>query len=146
LPLRSSQQPLLNWGSPDNLGDFWRHVTLWQSSTLLGRPRGTPLEYLGEATGMYLNQLGPLLGGVLLLFAAAGVVRLARTALAYLAASALLVLLTLYQTYNFQNAEIAAYSVPIYMMLLTWAAVGIYWLISEAAVRWPQSSKQLIAV
>jgi hypothetical protein len=135
LPLRSSQQPLLNWGSPDNPGDFWRHVTLWQFSVFLGKPQGTPIEFLGQTINRASNQLGPLLGVVVLGFAVAGVVRMTRTAQAFLAASALLVLLMLYQTYGFQSAEIAAYSVPMYMMFIAWAGVGLYWLVTAIGER-----------
>jgi hypothetical protein len=135
LPLRSSQQPILNWGSPDNLGDFWRHITIWQFSGFLGKPQGTPIEFMGQTINRAATQLGPLLGVVVLGLAVAGAVRLARTAPAFLAASALLVLLMLYQTYGFQSAEIAAYSVPIYMMFVAWAGVGMYWLVTSIAGR-----------
>ena len=30
LPIRSAQNPLLNWGAPDTLARFWRHLSGWQ--------------------------------------------------------------------------------------------------------------------
>lgn len=132
IPLRSAQHPILDWGSPNNWGDFWRHVTLWQSRVLLGRPLGTPFTYLGRTISMATDQLGPWLGLIVLVLAIAGAVRLARSraSLPFLAATGLLVALTFYQTFNFQNAEVAAYAVPMYMAIIAWAGVGLYWLFS----------------
>ncbi|MEO8286985.1 MAG: DUF2723 domain-containing protein [Chloroflexota bacterium] len=135
LPIRSAQQPILNWGSPDNFGDFWRHITLSQSRGLLGRPLGGPLDFLGRAISMWTDQLGLLLAIVLAGLAVAGIVKLARSGASFLAASALLVVLTIYQTYNFQNAEVAAYAMPMFMMILAWAGVGLYWLLTIIAER-----------
>ena len=35
LPIRSSQDPLMNWGTPNNWGDFWRHIRGWQYQVYL---------------------------------------------------------------------------------------------------------------
>src|SRR5207247_6873347 len=58
LPLRSAQQPLLNWGSPSTWGDFWRHVTLWQSRVLVGQqlPGSLP-SYIARSTELAVRQL-----------------------------------------------------------------------------------------
>lgn len=129
LPLRSAQQPLLNWGSPSTWGDFWRHVTLWQSRVLIGKSPQGLLDFLGATIGRASDQLGPWLGILVLFLMIAGIVRLARLALPLLVTMALLVLFTLVETYNLQFAEVGAYSVPMYMMFTTWAAVGLHWLL-----------------
>lgn len=136
LPLRSAQGPLLDWGSPDNWGDFWRHVTLWQSRVLVGRNTGPLLTYLGHALDLFWTQWGFGIGLLLLALAVGGVVGLARHARPLLVATGLTALITLVQTYNFQNAEVAAYNVPLYMMVLLWAGVGLDGLLRAGAAWW----------
>jgi hypothetical protein len=136
LPLRSAQGPLLDWGSPDNWGDFWRHVTLWQSRVLVGRNTGPLLTYLGHALDLFWIQWGFGIGLLLLALAGGGLVALVRHARPLLAATGLTALITLVQTYNFQNAEVAAYNVPLYMMVLLWAGVGLDWLMRAGAAWW----------
>ena len=36
MPIRASQDPTMNWGTPDTVGDFWRQITGWQYQTYLG--------------------------------------------------------------------------------------------------------------
>lgn len=147
LPLRSAQVPPMNWGSPSTWGDFWRHVTLWQFRTSIGSKESffeSFSDFLGETVSRATTQLGPWLGVVVLSLIIAGLIRLARTSLPLLTATVLLVLATLAATFNLEFAEIAAYSVPMYMMFILWAAVGLHWLLVaiESKVQNPKSEVQ----
>ncbi|MFL5734014.1 MAG: DUF2723 domain-containing protein, partial [Chloroflexia bacterium] len=129
LPLRSAQNPVLNWGSPSTWGDFWRHVTLWQNRVLVGRETpGGMAAYITRSLDLAIGQFGPWLGLPVLLLAVVGGVRLARNALPILIAMLLLVVITVIETYNFQLAEVAAYFEQLYMMFIAWAGVGIWYL------------------
>ena len=134
LPLRSSQLPLLNWGTPNNWRDFWRHVTLWEYKGYLA-PQGTIGDYIGLAFTYAAQQLGPFLGVIAFLLALAGIWRLARDNRLLLAATAITWLATSLFTYSDQAAELEAYSVPMYMMAFMWAGVGLYELLNGLALR-----------
>lgn len=140
LPIRAAQNPILNWGEPSTMQDFLRHVTAWQYRNFLG-PQGSFGDYLGLSLGYAAEQVGPALGLVLLAFAAGGAVRLAKANLAILAGTALTLLATLVFVYNYQNAEIEAYSEPMYMMLLFWAGIGFGWFM-QAVAAWVSKRRQ----
>jgi hypothetical protein len=123
LPLRASQQPVLNWGTPDNWDDFWRHVTVWQFRPYVGAA-GSPFSFLGEAYGYALDQLGAGLGVVVVLFATVGVAHLFRANKALLAATAVIGMATLLYSLLYQLRGVAPYYVPMYMMVLAWVGVG----------------------
>ncbi len=53
LPLRASQSPILNWGNPDNLERFIRHVTGKQFRT-----------WMFSSTGVFEKQLGVFFSGL----------------------------------------------------------------------------------
>lgn len=53
LPLRASQDPLLNWGNPSNWQRFWNHITAQQYSIFLGSPR---LNALPDALKLWWTQ------------------------------------------------------------------------------------------
>jgi hypothetical protein len=85
---------------------------------------GGPTAFIARTTELTLRQLGPWLTIIAVPLAITGIVRLARSALCLLVAMLLLVLITLGQTYNFQNPEVAAYSEHMYMMFVAWAGVA----------------------
>src|SRR5205823_2475998 len=76
-PIRASQLPLLDWGTPNNWRDFWRHITLWENKGYLA-PQGTIGDYIGLAFNYAAQQLGPCLGLLTRLLALAGIARLGR--------------------------------------------------------------------
>ena len=123
LPLRASQQPVLNWGTPDNWDDFWRHVTVWQFRPYVGAA-GSPLNFLGEAYGYALDQLGAGPGIVVAIFAGVGVAHLFRANRALLAVTTVIGVATLLYSLLYQLRGVAPYYVPMYMMVLAWAGVG----------------------
>jgi hypothetical protein len=134
LPLRAAADPLMNWGSTDNWGDFWRHVTVWQFRVYIGQ-QGSMLKFLGDAVGFAAEQLGVGLGLIVLLLAGFGLVRLARRNPALLVATVLTAILTLIYTLNYQIREVIVYYVPMYMMIILWAGIGLDWLLREFLAR-----------
>jgi hypothetical protein len=134
LPLRAAADPLMNWGSPDSWGDFWRHVTVWQFRVYIGQ-QDTMGKFLSDAVIFAAEQLGTGLGAIVLALAVGGLVRLARRNLALLIATALIAVLTFIYTLNYQIREVIVYYVPMYMMIILWAGVGLDWLLRAVAAR-----------
>ncbi|MFL5731934.1 MAG: protein O-mannosyl-transferase family [Chloroflexia bacterium] len=126
LPLRASQHPVINWGTPDNWDDFWRHISVWELRPYIGY-KGNPLNFLGVAWGYALDQFGPLLGLVVALLAVAGIVRLARTNIPLLVATGITAVASLLYVLLYQLNGTSVYYVPVYMMVLIWSAVGVHW-------------------
>ncbi len=70
LPIRASQNPLMNWGDPDNLQRFVRHVTGWQFRTwmfssfdVFQHQLGT---FFGSLYGEFSISLAAVIAGVLI--------------------------------------------------------------------------------
>ncbi len=133
LPLRSAMAPLMNWGSPNTLGDFWRHVSGWQFQVYIGRDANNLGSYLGDAAVFTLNQFGWGLTLVLLVPLVAGLIRLWRTDRVLLAATGLTAAVVTIFTLNYQIREVVVYYVPAYMMALWWVGLGVGW--AGAALR-----------
>lgn len=119
LPLRSSQQPVMNWGAPTTFPDFWRHVTGWQYRAYF-RTGGDELrDSLGRVWGFITGQWGWLTIGVLVLafFAAALVAwRVVPLFLATFTTAALTFFFTLF----YGISEIEPYLGALYMMAALW--------------------------
>lgn len=133
LPIRARMQPLLNWGEPDTLTNFWRHITVSQYQNLIGGIAGTNLS---DGLIRAANQFTPGIGVLLLGLIGGGVVYLARHDRVLLAASAITALGSLGYALNFQIREIDSYYVPVYMILLWWAGLGL-------AAGWGTLTRQL---
>lgn len=115
LPLRSSQHPLMNWGSPDNLGDFWRHITGWQYSAYVS---------LGDfrlLVGFIGQQWSWLTLPILFWCAVAGALLATRSRTLF-AATFTTAAVTLVFTLFYSISEIEPYLAPLYMMLCLWLA------------------------
>ena len=121
LPLRASQDPLMNWGSPDNWGDFWRHVTGWQYRAYLFQQPDVQAARILEYA---LDQWGWLTWPVLLI-SLAGAYFLARRALPVFFATLLLVALTVLFAIAYSISEIEPYLVPAYAVLVLWVTVAV---------------------
>jgi hypothetical protein len=137
LPLRAGMQPLLDWGSPDTWGDFWRHVTVWQFSVYIGRDAAGLGGYIGDAAVFAANQLGLPLTLILLLPIGAGLLWLWRTDRGLLAATAVTAIIDLVYTLNYQIREVVVYYIPFYMIALFWAGLGVAWALDAARTRLP---------
>ena len=127
LPLRAGMQPLLDWGSPDTWGDFWRHVTVWQFSVYIGRDAAGLGGYIGDAAVFAANQLGLPLTLLLLAPIGAGLLWLWRTDRGLLVATVVTAVIDLVYTLNYQIREVVVYYIPFYMIALFWAGLGVAW-------------------
>ena len=113
LPLRSAQDPLMNWGSPDTLGDFWRHVSGWQYRVNFNLDLS---EGLGRISG-YIGEQWLFLSWVVAALGVAAVALLWRRSWP-LATSVIvtMVVVTLFSM-AYGVSETDAYMVPAYMVL-----------------------------
>jgi hypothetical protein len=123
LPARASMDPLIEWGSPDTWGDFWRQVTAQGYQYLFG---GADLgNHLVDGLIYAANQFGPWLGMLLLVPVVVGVAYLWRTDRGLLVGTALIALIDVVAALNYSIREIVTYYVPFYMIVLWWAGLGI---------------------
>ncbi len=136
LPLRAAAGPLFDWGAPDTWGDFWRHVTAWQFRAYMGQDAGQIAANLGDGLVYAANQFGPWLGLLLLVPAGGGLVALWRADRVLWSATVATALLDIAYTVDYGIREIAAYYVPLYMMVFLWAGVGAAWGLRAAWGRW----------
>jgi hypothetical protein len=123
MPLRASQSPVMNWGSTDNWGDFWRHVTGWQFRTYLeGDVAGNVSRNTQLIAGYAAEQWG-FLTIVVLAAAVIGAVFLARTSAPLFIATLALLVITLSFDLVYGISEIEPYVVPIYVVACVWAGL-----------------------
>ncbi|MGQ0721077.1 MAG: glycosyltransferase family 117 protein [Candidatus Eiseniibacteriota bacterium] len=134
LPVRSAQEPLLDWGSPDTFESFMRHVSgaqyrVWMFSS-------------GEGVTANLRELGAGMARFswpLLALAAAGlwsarrVPGLAGGTLAMFALSAAYPL-------GYTIHDIATYFLPAFLVAAVWIGTGTAW-VAEAAAAWRPLAK-----
>lgn len=116
LPIRSSQGPLMDWGSPDTWGDFWRHVGGWQYRVYLG---GNIDVTLVRVWNFLLQQW--LIASLPLLVIGIGALALwLRIHWVTAASTVLTAALTIAFAVAYGISEIEPYMVPFYIMLVTW--------------------------
>jgi hypothetical protein len=141
MPLRSAQHPIMNWGSPDNWGDFWRQVSGWQFRPFLLGNLGENLQRnLDLISGYFWAQWGFLtllvvLGGL------AGLALLARVNLPLFAATGTFALLTVIFALFYGISEIEPYMVPFYAMLAVWIGLAPACLLAFQAQRDPRQPR-----
>jgi|GEM_PF-3583076 len=119
LPLRASQHPLMNWGSADSWGDFWRHVTVWQYRPYVVEDPQERLELIGRLWGFITGQWVWLTSTVLGLSIVTGIL-LARAHWPLFIATLTTAATTLIFSTVYGISEIEPYLVPLYIMLLLW--------------------------
>jgi hypothetical protein len=123
MPVRAAQRPVMNWGSTDNWGDFWRHITGWQFRTYLaGDIPGNISRNSGLLAGFTAAQWGFL---TLFVLAAAlvGAGLLARVSLPLFVSTATFAAVTLAFDLVYGISEIEPYAVPLYMVACLWAGL-----------------------
>ncbi|HET9494099.1 MAG TPA: DUF2723 domain-containing protein [Chloroflexia bacterium] len=123
LPIRASADPLIEWGLPETWSNFWRHVTARGYQGFFGG--GDLGSRLTDAFIYAANQFGPWLGLLLLVPVGIGLVHLWRADRGLLAATVVLALTHLVVVLNYSIREIVTYYVPLYMVVLWWAGVGV---------------------
>jgi hypothetical protein len=120
MPIRSSQNPIMNWGSPDNPGDFWRQITGWQFRPYLFGDLGANLQRNTDLVSGYLGQQWGFLTLIVLAGGFVGVVLLARANWVVFASTFTYALLTVVFSLFYGISEIEPYMVPFYAMLVLW--------------------------
>jgi len=118
LPLRAAQQPYMNWGSPDEWGDFWRHVTGWQYRSYLFKD----FEDHAPTVGKFATSQWSFLSWPILLAALGAGYLLARARLEAFLGTLAVALATLVFSLVYPISEIEPYLVPYYAMLIVWMA------------------------
>ncbi len=124
LPIRASEGPIMNWGTPDTWGDFWRHISGWQFSTFLLSDIGANItrnsalipRYAGEQWG-FLSLIviaGGFVAGALLF----------RVRPSVLWPTFVLLVLTLFFSLIYGISEIEPYMTPFYAMLAVWIGLA----------------------
>lgn len=123
LPIRASMGPLFAWGLPDTFGGFLRQVTAQSYQGYFGAADFSSnfADFLVYAA----NQFGLWMGLVLLVPIALGLTYLWREDRGLLTATIVAALVSLVAALNYNIREIATYFVPLYMILLWWAGLGI---------------------
>ena len=141
MPLRAAQNPVMNWGSTDNWGDFWRHVTGWQFRAYLeGDIAGNIRRNADWLAGYASGQWG-FLTIVVLAVALMGAVLLARTSVPLFVATAAFTSITLVFDLIYGISEIEPYAVPLYMMACLWAAlIPAGWIALRDTGAWRRAS------
>ena len=124
MPIRSSQNPIMNWGSPDTWGDFWRQITGWQFRPYLLGDLGANLQRNTDLVSGYVGQQWSWLTIVVLAAGLVGAALLARANWVVFAATATYALLTLIFSLFYGISEIEPYMVPFYAMLVLWIGLG----------------------
>jgi hypothetical protein len=129
LPMRSAQEPLLDWGSPDTWESFVRHVSgaqyrVWMFSSGEGVQRNA-----GELAAGLKRFSWPLL-----VLAAAGLWHARRTA-GFAAGSAAMFALSAAYPLGYTIHDIETYFLPAFLVAAVWIGTGTAW-VAEWASTW----------
>ncbi len=130
MPIRASQDPTMNWGTPDTLGDFWRQITGWQYQTYLGANLSQNMPLLSR----YAFEQWNLLTVPVYLAGIAGATLLFKTARMLFWPTLLLPMLTMLFAILYGISEIEPYMVGIYAIFAIWVGLApICWLTLSTA-------------
>lgn len=138
LPIAASREPVLNWGDPDSLGRFWRHVSGQQYRYHFAWSADESARQIGRALRYLSRELAPPWLPIALALAAWGLARLYRADRAVftfltLVIAANLGFILVYPVVNDQDA----YLLPTVLALVVAAAAGMQAAVS--AVRTPRA-------
>ncbi len=132
LPIRSSLNPLFDWGHPTNWHNFKSHLTGWQYQVWMFNVGSEELwKNLENFLNLLLKQFPP----VMLFIVLAGIGYLLWKSLRLAVALLLLVLLTVYYGINYTIGEIENYFLPAYLALTFFLAVGIWFIATKVLVK-----------
>ncbi|MEO5953287.1 MAG: DUF2723 domain-containing protein [Chloroflexia bacterium] len=124
MPIRAAQNPIMNWGSTDNFGDFYRHISGWQFRPYLLGDIGQNLTQNSGLITRYASEQWSFLtviifiGGII----AAALVYKARPAVFW--PTLALFLLTLIFSMFYGISEIEPYMTMFYAMLAVWLGLA----------------------
>lgn len=139
LPIRAGMHPLLNWGDPETLDRFWRHVVAKQYSVWIF----SSAETASRQFSYFLNTILPEFAYVPVIVAVAGLWALAQRRPRKIAVFTLLLFLgCLLYAINYDIHDIDSYFLLAYVTVALWCACGVAWIIS----RWDAASVGVAAV
>ena len=143
IPVRSMQNPVLNWGNPRDINSFIRHITAWQYRVwMFSGGMGVFLQNLRSYFRLLSNQFSPfflflLLPGWLFLF---------RRRRSLLIALLILFLSDLVYSLNYDIPDIDPYFIPSFFVIVVLIGAGIYQVIEWVAVKKSSLVLPLVAV
>src|SRR5574341_1415499 len=122
LPIRSSQNPLLNWGNPETWFAFQRHVTAWQyqiwifteTSQELSRRFSNYLKLFIQEFPWYLLPLGVL-----------GLVSMVKRHLSWTVFLLIYFLMDIIFGINYSITDIQPYFLPSFLIFALWLGFGL---------------------
>jgi len=137
LPIRSAQQPLMNWGTPIDWPSFYRHVTGWQYRSYLLDESLLFEEKLRGTLRLWSEQFHPAVGALVLILAVVGAARLASRSRLVFVSTALTAGVQAFFALTFGSTpEIhESYFVPFYMMVFLWVGAGLLWMCQSLTLR-----------
>ena len=121
LPIRSSVQPVLDWGNPETLSNFFRHLSgkqyqVWMFSSL---------DVVVEQLGVFVKTLPTQFTPFLFPFALLGVWRLFRCHRRLLWFSIIIFVSALLYSVNYDIHDIESYFLPCFIMTAVWIGFGL---------------------
>ncbi len=138
IPVRSVQDPILNWGNPANLESFIRHISAWQYRVwMFSGGTDVFIQKLGDYFLLLSDQFNPfflflLLPGGYLLFTRK------RSLLIVLV---ILFLSNLIYSLNYDIPDIDPYFIPSFFVVVVLIAIGVY-----QVAEWIASKKSALAI
>ncbi len=123
LPIRSSVEPVLNWGRPTDLDSFIRHISAWQYRVWMFT--GGWSVFL-QRLMVYIRLLSGQFSPFLLILVPAGGFYLYRNNRSILIALAIVFLSNLFYSLNYDIPDIDPYFIPSFMVIVVFIGTGIY--------------------
>ncbi|MCA9754641.1 MAG: DUF2723 domain-containing protein [Candidatus Eisenbacteria bacterium] len=135
LPIRSREQPLFDWGDPESLPRFWRHVTgaqyqVWQFQSS---------DRFAENAIGYVTQIPERIGWALLPLSLWGAVVLWKRDRRRFVFLALVALVAFIWASGYEIFDLEPYYLPVDVTLVVWATLGAMDIASRAWTRTKQA-------
>ena len=127
LPVRSSLNPILNWGDPSSLSNLKRHISGWQYSVWMFSESG---QAFWESLKNYLRLFYSQFPIYLLPWAILGFIILLKKNWKVFVFLLLIFLFTIFYGINYQIPDIDPYFLPSFLVAAVWLGCGIAWIFS----------------
>jgi len=125
LPIRSSLNPVLNWGDTSSLSNLKRHISGWQYQVWMFSESS---QALWESLKNYLHLLYSQFPFYLLPWVILGFVSLLKKNWKVFIFQLLVFMFTIFYGINYQIPDIDPYFLPSFLVAAVWLGCGIAWL------------------
>jgi tetratricopeptide (TPR) repeat protein len=132
LPIRSMENPLLNWGTPHTLEFLTRHVTAWQYRVWMF---SGDMDELLTSIGNYFRLLAEQFHPALLFLVLPGGILLFRRMRSFMFALVILFLSDVVYSLNYSIPDINPYFIPSFVVVVLFIGAGLYQVV-EGFYRW----------